>query len=87
MLPSWNVGPPPKVYYTWLREKMEHEEKAHYQKEIESIKCDVARLTNLLEQVLSFKNGTGTSVQPLMEASSAHVPHTSQKLGADFETG
>jgi hypothetical protein len=33
---------------------------AHYQKEIESIGDEVARLTDLLEQVLSFKKGKGT---------------------------
>jgi len=60
MLPSWNIGPPPKICYTW---KMENERRAqleaHYQNEIESIKGEVTRLTNLLEQVLSSKNGKG----------------------------
>jgi hypothetical protein len=50
---------------------------AHYQKKIESIKCEVARLTNLLEQALSFKNGKVTFTQPSVEALSTHVPHTS----------
>jgi hypothetical protein len=52
-LKGWNVGHPPKIYNTWLREKMENKEraqiKAYYQKEIENIKCEVARLTNLLK--------------------------------------
>jgi len=34
---------------------------AHYQKKIESIEDEVTRLTNLLEQVLSFKKGKETS--------------------------
>jgi hypothetical protein len=40
---------------------MENEERAqleaHYQNDLESIKGEVARLTHLLEQVLSSKNG------------------------------
>jgi len=40
---------------------MKNEERAqleaHYQNEIESIKGEIARLTDLLEQVLSSKNG------------------------------
>jgi len=62
MLLGWNVGPSPKVYYTW---KMKNEERAQlearYQNEIESIKGEVTRLTDLLEQVVGFKNGKGTS--------------------------
>ena len=58
---------------------MENEEIAqlevHYQNEVESIKGEVARLTDLLEQVLSVKNGKRTSTQPLMEALSVRVPH------------
>jgi hypothetical protein len=42
---------------------MDNEERAqleaHYQNEIESIKGEVARLTNMLEQVLSSKNERG----------------------------
>jgi hypothetical protein len=48
-----------------MREKMENKERAqiktHYQKKIKSIKGEVARLTNILERLLSFKNGKGTS--------------------------
>jgi len=66
---------------------MENEEraqlKAHYQNEIESIKCEVARLTDLLEQVLSSKNGKGIFAQPPVKTQSIHVPGTSQNLGAD----
>jgi hypothetical protein len=36
---------------------------AHYQNEIESIKGEVARLTDLLEQVLSSKNKKGIFAQ------------------------
>jgi len=65
MLPSWNAGSLPKAYYTLMREKMENKERAqiktHYQKKIKSIKGEVARLTNILERLLSFKNGKGTS--------------------------
>jgi hypothetical protein len=58
---------------------MENEERgqieAHYQKKIESIKDEVARVINLLEQVLSFKNGKGLFAQPFMETLSVCVPH------------
>jgi hypothetical protein len=66
---------------------MENEERvqleAHHQNEIESIKGEVARLTNLLEQVLSSKNGKGIFAQPPVKTLSIHVPGTSQNLGAD----
>jgi len=88
ILPGWNLGPPLKVCYTW---KMENEERAqleaYYQNEIESIKGEVARFTDLFEQVLSFKNGKGTSTQPPVKTSSVHVPHTSQNLGKDSVNG
>jgi len=48
-------------------------DKALCQNEIESIKCEVAKL--VLEQVLDFKSGKGMSAQPLVEALSVHVPH------------
>jgi hypothetical protein len=44
------------------------------QKEIESIKCEVAIL-DLLKQVLNVKSGKRMFAQPLMEALSVHVPH------------
>jgi len=56
---------------------------AHYQNEIESIKGEVARLTDLLEQVLSSKNGKGIFAQPPVKTPSIHVPGTSRNLGAD----
>jgi len=60
MKPGWNIGPPPKICYIW---KMENEERAqleaHYQNEIESIKGEVARLTNLLEQCWALKMEKG----------------------------
>jgi len=66
---------------------MENEERAqleaHYQNEIESIKGEEARLTDLLEQVLSSKNGKGIFAQPPMKTPSIHVLGTSQNLGAD----
>jgi hypothetical protein len=66
---------------------MENEERAqleaHYQNEIESIKGEEARLTDLLEQVLSSKNGKGIFAQPPMKTPSIHVIGTSQNLGAD----
>jgi len=66
---------------------MDNEEKAlleaHYQNEIESIKGEVARLTDLLKQVLSSKNEKGIFVQPPVKTPSIHVPGTSQNLGAD----
>jgi hypothetical protein len=51
---------------------------AHYQNEIESIKGKVTRLADLLEQVLSSKNGKGIFAQPLVKTSSIHIPGTSQ---------
>jgi len=56
---------------------------AHYQNEIESIKGEVARLTDLLEQVLSSKNRKGIFAQPPVKTPSIHVLGTSQNLGAD----
>jgi hypothetical protein len=66
---------------------MENEERAqletHYQNEFASIKGDVARLTDLLEQVLSSKNGKGMFAQPPVKTTSIHILGTSQNLGAD----
>jgi len=58
----------------------------HYQNEIESIKGEVTRLTDI-EQVLSSKNGKGISTQPPVKTPSIHVPHISQNLEADSITG
>jgi len=44
----------------------------------------VARLTNLLEQALSYKSGK--VAQPPIEALLARVSHTSQNLRADSAT-
>ena len=70
---------------------MENEERAHleshYPTELEYVKNEVSRLTNLLEQLLRAKNGEGTSTQPPIGASSVHVPGVSQNLGADSVTG
>ena len=67
---------------------MENKERAQiearYQKEIESIKGEVARLTNLLEQALSYKSGK--VAQPSIEALLARVSHTSQNLRANSAT-
>jgi len=67
---------------------MENKERAQiearYQKEIESIKGEVARLTNLLEQGLSYKSRK--VAQPLIEALLARVSYTSQNLRADSAT-
>jgi hypothetical protein len=41
---------------------------------------EVARLINLLEQVLSFKNGKGTYAQSLIGNIAIQVPHTKKKL-------
>jgi len=46
----------------------------------------MARLTNLIEQALSFKSRKGTSAQPPIEAPTAHVPHAPQKLLSDLVT-
>jgi hypothetical protein len=66
---------------------MENEERAqleaHYQNEIESIKGEVARLTDLVEQLLISKNGKGIFAQPPVKTPSIHVPGTSQNLRAD----
>jgi hypothetical protein len=69
---------------------MENEERAHiesyYQNKLESVKNEVAHMTNLLEQLLKAKNGEGTSTQPIMGAPAAHIQGTSQNLGADSTT-
>jgi len=65
---------------------MENKERAQiearYQKEIESIKGEVARLINILEQALSYKSGK--VAQPPTEALLARVSHTSQNLKGRF---
>jgi hypothetical protein len=48
---------------------------------LESVKNKVARLTDLLEQLLRAKNGEGTSAQPLEGAPAAHIPQASQNQG------
>jgi len=44
-------------------------------KKIESSKDEVARLMNMLEQVLNINKGKGTSTQPPVEILSIHAPH------------
>ena len=70
---------------------MENEERAilesRYQSELEAVRNEVSRMTNLLEQLLRAKNGEGTSTQPPIGAPSVHVPGVSQNLGADSVTG
>jgi len=65
---------------------MENEERAHleshYQTELESVKNEVSRLTDLLEQLLRAKNGEGTSAQQPEGAPAAHIPQASQNQGA-----
>ena len=57
---------------------MENEERAHleahYQKELENMKDDIARLTSLLEQALVFKSKKGTSTQPAVVTPSVSMP-------------
>ena len=71
---------------------MENEERAHleahYQKELESMKNDITRLTSLLEQALVSKFGEDTSTQPAVATPSVSIPaapfvFTSQNLGAN----
>jgi len=66
---------------------MENEERAHleshYQTELESVKNEVSRLTDLLEQLLRAKNGEGTSAQQPEGAPAAHIPQASQNQGAN----
>ncbi|XP_011015726.1 PREDICTED: uncharacterized protein LOC105119299, partial [Populus euphratica] len=66
---------------------MENEERAHleshYQTELESIKNEVSRLTDLLEQLLRTKNREGTSAQQLEGVPPAHIPQASQNQGAN----
>ncbi|XP_061951881.1 uncharacterized protein LOC133674685 [Populus nigra] len=66
---------------------MENEERAHleshYQTELESVKNEVARLIDLLEQLLRAKNGEGTSAQPPEGEPVAHIPQASKNQGAN----
>ena len=66
---------------------MENEERAHleshYQTELESVKNEVSRLTDLLEQLLRAKNGEGTSAQQPEGAPTAHILQASQNQGAN----
>jgi hypothetical protein len=69
---------------------MENEERAnfesHYQTELESVKNEVARLIDLLEQLLRAKNREGTSAQPPAEAPAAHIPQAFQNQGENSAT-
>ena len=62
-----NIGPPAKIHNTRLRKRMENEERAEsespYQKELEAVRSDVARLTSLLEKALRARDGERTSTQ------------------------
>jgi hypothetical protein len=49
---------------------------AQHQKELESLKEDVARLTSLLEQALRSKSGEGTSTQPAFTTQIPPMPAT-----------
>ncbi|XP_061945039.1 uncharacterized protein LOC133669048 [Populus nigra] len=71
---------------------MENEERAHleahYQRELESMKNDITRLTSLLEQALASKSIENTSTQPAVATPSVSMPaapfvFTSQNLGAN----
>ena len=71
---------------------MENEERAHleahYQRELENMKNDIARLTSLLEQALVSKSGEDTSTQPVVATPSVSMPaapfvFTSQNLRAN----
>jgi hypothetical protein len=71
---------------------MENEERAHleahYQRELESMKNDITRLTSLLEQTLVSKSGEDTSTQPAVATPSVSMPaapfvFTSQNLRAN----
>ena len=71
---------------------MENEERAHleayYQRELENMKNDIARLTSLLEQAIVSKSGEGTSTQPAVATPSISMPSAPfvfppQNLGAN----
>lgn len=51
--------------------------KLHNQNKLESIKNEVAWITNLPKQFLRSKNGEGTSTQPPIETPTTHVSYTS----------
>jgi hypothetical protein len=57
---------------------MENKDRAHleshYQNELEFVKNKVARMINLLKQLLRSKNREGMSVQPLVGAPTTHIP-------------
>jgi hypothetical protein len=54
----WNIGPLTKVYNTRLHKRMKNEKKVHleayYQKELEDVKNNMARMSSLLEQLLKI---------------------------------
>jgi len=81
MLSGWNISPSPKLYYTW---KIKNEEraqlKAHYQNEIESIKGEIGRLTDLLKQVLSSKNFCTTSYENTINPRPSHISEHGGRL-------
>ena len=61
-----NIGPLIKVYNTRLCKKMENKDKAHfeahYQKELDDVKSNMARMTSLLEHLMRAQYGKGHSV-------------------------
>ena len=69
---------------------MENEERAnlesHYQTELESVKNEVARMIDLLEQLLRAKNREGISAQPPAEALIIHIPQAFQNQGENSAT-
>ena len=80
-----NIGPLAKVHYTRLRKRMENEERAEsespYQKELEAVRSDVARLTSLLEKALRTRDGEGTSTQTDDAPPGAQSPVVPQVIG------
>jgi hypothetical protein len=57
----WNIGPPTKFNNTRLCKRMENEEGAHYQKELDDVKNNMTQVTSLLEQLLRAQSREGTS--------------------------
>jgi hypothetical protein len=47
-----NIGPPIKIDNTKLCKRMENDERVHYQKELDDVKNNMARVTSLLDQLL-----------------------------------
>ena len=80
-----NIGPPAKIHNIRLRKRMENAERtepeSQYQKELEAVRSDVARLASLLEKALRTRDREGTSAQTDEAPPTVQSPLAPQIIG------